>query len=233
MIDSYVALDVETTGLDPKRDKIIEIGMVKVRSGRIAARFETFVNPGRMLEERIIALTGIRDEQLVDAPDIEEIIPGLLHFIGEDILVGHRILFDYSFIKKAAANHRFTFEKTGIDTLKLAKTFLPDLESRSLAFLCEYYGIEHNAHRALADAKAASDLYQKLAMLFYRENETAFTPKRLLYQVKRETPLTIPQKEQLYKLLDRHKLKVDYQVEKLTRNEASRIIARILAEYGR
>ena len=70
-------------------------------------------------------------------------------------------------------------------------------------------------------------------MLFYQGNETAFTPKRLLYQVKRETPVTIPQKEQLYKLLDRHKLKVDYQVEKLTRNEASRIIAQLLAEYGR
>ena len=233
MTDSYVALDVETTGLDPKRDKIIEIGMVKVRSGKIAAQFESFVNPGRPLTERIIELTGIRNEQLLYARDIGEIMPEILRFIGDDILVGHRILFDYSFIKKAAVNHRYTFEKTGIDTLKLAKTFLPDLESRSLAFLCGHYGIEHNAHRAFADARAASDLYQKLAMLFYQGNETAFTPKRLLYQVKRETPITIPQKEQLYKLLDRHKLKVDYQVEKLTRNEASRIIAQLLAEYGR
>ena len=131
MTDSYVALDVETTGLDPKRDKIIEIGMVKVRSGKIAAQFESFVNPGRPLTERIIELTGIRNEQLSDARDIGEIMPEVLRFIGDDILVGHRILFDYSFIKKAAVNHRYTFEKTGIDTLKLAKTFLPDLESRS------------------------------------------------------------------------------------------------------
>lgn len=233
MIDSYVALDVETTGLNPKQDKIIEIGMVKVRSGEIVAELETFVNPGRRLEERIIALTGIQDEQLADAPDIAEVIPEALHFIGDDILVGHGILFDYSFVKKAAVNQRFIFEKKGIDTLKLAKLFLPGLQSRSLAFLCKYYGIEHNAHRALADAKAAAELYQKLAKLFYQENEAAFEPNRLLYQVKRETPITIPQKEQLYKLLDRHKLKVDYQVEKLTRNEASRIIDRILAEYGR
>ena len=125
-------------------------------------------------------------------------------------------------MKKAAVNQRLVFEKKGIDTLKLAKLFLPELKSRSLLFLCEYYGIAHNAHRALADAEAAAKLYQKLAALFYQGNETAFEPNRLMCQVKRETPITIP-----------HKLTVDYQVEKLTRNEASRIIGRLLAEYGR
>ena len=233
MIDSYVALDVETTGLNPKLDKIIEIGMVRVRAGEIAAEFETFVNPGRALEERITELTGIRDEQLADAPDISEVISETLQFIGGDILVGHGILFDYSFVKRAAVNKRFVFEKEGIDTLRLAKAFLPELQSRSLPFLCHYYEIEHNAHRALPDAKAASELYRKLAMLFYRGNETAFEPNRLLYQAKRETPITIPQKEQLYKLLDRHKLIVDYEIDSLTRSEASRKIDRILAEYGR
>lgn len=233
MVDSYVALDLETTGLNPKQDKIIEIGMIKVRAGETIAQMETFVNPGRRLDERIIELTGIEDRQLASAPDITEVMPEVLHFIGDDILIGHRVLFDYSFVKRAAVNQRFAFEKMGIDTLKLARDFLPDLESRSLAFLCEHFGIEHSAHRALADAKAASDLYRRLSMLFYQGNETAFEPKRLLYQVKRETPITIPQKEQLYKLLDKHKLKVDYQVEMLTRNEASRIITRLLAEYGR
>jgi len=233
MTDSYVALDVETTGLDFKRDKIIEIGMVKVRSGETIDRFESFVNPGRILEARISELTGIQDRQLEGAPDIGEILPDVMRFIVDDILIGHGILFDYAFVKRAAVNRRLTFEKEGIDTLRLAKAFLPDLKSRGLGFLCEYYGIEHNAHRAFSDAKAASDLYQKLAMLYYRGNEAAFEPVRLLYQAKRETPITIPQKEQLYKLLDRHKLKVDYQVEKLTRNEASRLIGRLLAEYGR
>ncbi len=233
MIDSYVALDVETTGLNPKQDKIIEIGMVRVRSGEITAKMETFFNPGRKLEEHIVKLTGIRDEHLADAPDIADVLPDALRFIGDDILVGHGILFDYSFVKRAVVNQRLVFEKKGIDTLKLAKLFLPELKSRSLLFLCKYYGIAHNAHRALADAEAAAKLYQKLAAIFYQGNETAFEPNRLMYQVKRETPITIPQKEQLYKLLDRHKLTVDYQVEKLTRNEASRIIGRLLAEYGR
>jgi len=233
MIDSYVSLDLETTGLDPKRDKIIEIGMVKICAGKITAQMETFVNPGRTLEQHIAELTGIEDEQLADAPDIAEVLPEALAFIGDDILLGHRVLFDYSFMKKAAVGRRLVFEKRGIDTLKLARTFLPELKSRSLAFLCEHFEIEHSAHRALADARAAAALYHKLAELFYQKNEAVFEPAALVYHAKRETPITIPQKEQLYKLIDKHKLKVDYQVEKLTRNEASRIMNQLLSEYGR
>ncbi|MBD5443955.1 MAG: 3'-5' exonuclease [Lachnospiraceae bacterium] len=233
MIDSYVCLDLETTGLDPKHDKIIEIGAVKVKDREVVDLMETFINPQRPLEERIIQLTGIKDEQLCNAPDITEILPKLIDFIGDDILLGHSVLFDYSFVKKAAINQRLKFEKFGIDTLKLARKFLPDLESRSLEFLCRHFEIEHSAHRALADAKATSELYYKLAELFYERNEDAFKPKLLSYNAKRDTPVTIPQKEQLYKLLDRHKIKVDYDVEKLTRSEASRIISQILVEYGR
>ena len=233
MIDSYVCLDLETTGLDPKHDKIIEIGAVKVKDREVVDLMETFVNPQRPLEERIIILTGIKDEQLQDAPDITDVLPKLIDFIGDDILLGHRVSFDYSFVKKAAINQRLKFEKFGIDTLKLARKFLPDLESRSLEFLCRHFEIEHSAHRALADAKATSELYYKLTELFYEGHEDAFKPKLLSYNAKADTPVTIPQKEQLYKLLDKHKIKVDYDVEKLTRSEASRIISQILVEYGR
>ena len=233
MIDSYVCLDLETTGLNPKTDKIIEIGAVKVRAGEITDRMETLVNPGRALEERIVELTGICDEQLADAPDITEVLPELLTFIGEDILLGHAVLFDYSFVKRAAVNQKFKFEKSGIDTLRLARKFLPELESRSLGALCRHFGIAHNAHRAFADAQATSLLYGKLTELFYEEHEKDFAPVPLLYQAKRDTPITIPQKEQLYKLIDRHKIAIEYQVDKLTRSEASRIMTQILAEYGR
>ena len=233
MIDSYVCLDLETTGLDPKKDKIIEIGAIKVRAGEITEQMETFVNPGRKLEQRIVELTGIQDSDLEGAPDITEALPQLLDFIGGDVLLGHSILFDYSFVKRAAVNQKLAFEKRGIDTLKLARKFLPDLESRSLAFLCRHFGIEQSAHRAIADARATVVLYQKLTELFYEECKDAFQPTLLSYRVKRDTPVTIAQKEQLYKLIDKHKLKVDYNVEKLTRSEASRIISQILVEYGR
>ena len=238
MTDSYVCIDLETTGLNPKTDKIIEIGVVKVENNLIVEEWETLVNPDRKLEERIASLTGIRDEQLASAPTIVEVLPKLLEMTGDYVLLGHSVLFDYSFIKKAAVNRKLSFEKQGIDTLKIARKYLADLESRSLPYLCEHYGIEHSAHRALYDAKATVELYRKLTEQFYDKEEmeqdkSLFRPKPLRYQVKRDTPITIPQKEQLYKLVDRHKLIIDYDIEKLTRSEASRRIDRLLAEYGR
>lgn len=233
--DSYVCVDLETTGLNPKTDRIIEIGAVKVEKGIRTGTFETFVNPGRKLTERITELTGIRDEELADAPDIREVLPELLAFAEEEVLLGHSVLFDYSFLKKAAVNQRLTFEKQGIDTLKIARTFLPGLESRSLDFLCRYYEIPHKAHRALADARATCALYEKLYEEFGEKEDAArlFAPKELVYHVKRDTPATPAQKQRLYQLIDRHKLIVDYRVELLTRSEASRYTDRILAEYGR
>ena len=238
MTDSYVCVDLETTGLDPKRDRIIEIGAVKVERGEIVAEWETLVNPGRKLEECIVKLTGIRDEQLVDAEKISAHLPALFAFLENYVILGHSVLFDFSFLKKSAVNERMGFERQGIDTLKIARKYLNDLESRSLGALCKYYGIPHNAHRALADARATTELYRKLTDDFYEKEEAAgekslFHPKPLVYQAKRDTPLTIAQKEQLYKLSDRHKLIMDYEIESLTRSEASRKIDRILAEYGR
>lgn len=238
MTDSFVCIDLETTGLDPKRDKIIEIGAVKVERGETVGEWETFVNPERKLEERIVELTGIQDEQLTGAKKMAELLPELFAFLGDHVLLGHSVLFDFSFLKKAAVNERMTFERQGIDTLKIARKYLKDLESRSLESLCKHYGISHNAHRALEDARATVILYRKLQEEFYEKEKEAgakslFCPRPLLYQAKRDTPLTIPQKEQLYKLLDKHKLIVDYQVESLTRSEASRKIDQILAKYGR
>lgn len=238
MTDSFVCVDLETTGLDPKRDKIIEIGAVRVERGEIIEEWEAFVNPGQKLPERIVELTGICDENLSGVKPIGEILPELLTFLGENVLLGHSVLFDFSFLKKAAVNEKLSLERQGIDTLKIARKYLKDLESRSLGALCKYYEIPHSAHRALGDARATAVLYKKLAEEFYEKEEAAgekslFLPKPLLYQAKRDTPLTIAQKEQLYKLLDRHKLVVDYKVESLTRSEASRKIDQILAEYGR
>lgn len=238
MTDSYVCIDLETTGLDPKRDKIIEIGAVRVEGNRITAEWQSFVNPERKLEERIVELTGIRDEQLADAPKIGQILPAFLAFAKEEVLLGHGVLFDFSFMKKAAVNERMAFERKGIDTLKIARKYLQELESRNLGYLCRYYKIPHNAHKALEDARATAALYGKLFEDFYDKesqegDKSLFVPKPLRYQAKRDTPLTIPQKEQLYKLVDKHKLIIDYEIESLTRSEASRKIDQLLAEYGR
>lgn len=233
MINSYVCIDLETTGLNPKTDRIIEIGAVKVVEGRVVDTFSTYVNPGRKLEERIVELTGIVQEQVDDAPEITQVLPELIAFLEDYPLLGHRILFDYSFLKKAAVNQKLSFEKQGIDTLRIARCFLPELEKRSLEFLCKHYEILHHAHRALADAEATSVLYQKLAVQFYEKDSKPFEPVVLIYNAKKETPITKPQKERLYRLIAQHNLTVDYDVEKLTRSEASRYTDKIYEKYGR
>ena len=232
-MDSYVSVDLETTGLYPKQDKIIEIGAVKVKDGKVTDRFSTFVNPGQRLEERIVELTGIRDEQLQTAPDIAEVFPQLCDFLEDLPLVGHRILFDYSFLKKEAVYEKISFEKTGVDTLKIARKYLSHLEHRNLEYLCDYYEIPHHAHRALADAEATSALLQKMQELFWQEEEPLFRPTPLIFKVKRDSPATKAQKERLYRLLEQHKIQWDRDVEKLTRSEASRFTDKILAKYGR
>ena len=228
MTDSYISIDLETTGLEPKHDKIIEIGALRVENGQITDRFSTFVNPGKQLEDRITELTGIRDEDLLDAPYIQEVLPKLLEFMGDLPILGHSILFDFSFLKKAAVNEKRTFEKNAIDTLKIARKYLKELESRSLDYLCNYYQIPHQAHRALEDARATHLLYGKLVEQFYEQEQGGlFQPSPLKYQVKRDTPATKAQKEQLLRLLEQKNITLLVDIERLTRSEASRYVDKI------
>lgn len=231
MADSYVSIDLETTGLNPKEDAIIEIGAVKVLDGRRTETLRTFVNPRRILPERIIELTGITQNEARGGISAGEAAWKVIEFVGELPIMAHRVMFDYAFLKRAAVNNGLCFEKTGIDTLWLARKYLPGLESRSLSSLCEYYHIDCRAHRALEDALATSELYSRLAEDYYEEE--SFRPRPLLYKVKKEAPATQKQKDRLYELIDRHKLTIEYEVDSLTRNQASRYTDRILAAYGR
>ena len=103
-MDTYVALDLEMTGLKPKEDKIIEIGAVLVETGEIRDTFSTLINPGRALASEITELTGITDAALRDALRIEEVLTELSEFIGGRNLLGHGIGFDYAFLKRAFVN---------------------------------------------------------------------------------------------------------------------------------
>ena len=228
MTNSYISIDLETTGLNPKLDKIIEIGGVKVLDGKVTDTFSTFVNPAMKLKEHVVELTGIRDEMLTDAPTLDEVMPKLLVFLEELPLLGHRVLFDYSFLKKAAVDRKLTFEKNGLDTLKIARRYLPGLERRTLEFLCSHYGIGHTAHRALGDAMATHELYQILAEDYCDGQDDLFCPRKLIFQVKRDTPITKAQKERLYRLQDQHKIVIDANVESMTRSEADRTIDLII-----
>lgn len=230
-LQDFICIDLETTGLNPKRDRIIEIGAVKVRDGQIVETFQQLIDPKQQLEERVEVLTGISSKELEGQPTIQEVLPAIKEFLGEDVLLGHRVLFDYSFLKRAFINEKISFERKGIDTLKLARQFVTECESKKLESLCKHYGITHQAHRALGDALATVKLYQKLIQGYY--NEEVFAPKPLEFKVKKESPITKAQKEHLTLLLAKHNLVPKCEITSMTRNEASRYIDQILAAYGR
>ena len=230
-LQDFVCIDLETTGLNPKRDRIIEIGAVKVRNGEITDRFQQLIDPKQQLEERVEILTGISSKDLEGNPTIQEVLPALREFLGEEVLLGHRVLFDYSFLKRAFTNEKISFERKGIDTLKLARQYVTDCESKKLESLCKHYRIVHQAHRALGDALATVELYKKLVENYY--NAETFEPRPLEFKVKKESPITKAQKERLTLLLAKHNLVPKCEIVSTTRNEASRYIDQILAAYGR
>jgi DNA polymerase-3 subunit epsilon len=165
---SYVVMDLETTGLDPRRAAIIEIGGITVRAGTILNRFQTFVRPEpfQKLTPFISQLTGITDQDLMKAPSFASILPSLRDFIGGHTIVGHNVNFDINFL------YDRIFHLTGehmdnpyLDTKKLAKMVLPNLPHYSLEYLCQYFNIEGNHHRAIDDCLLTEKLLQKLSAL--------------------------------------------------------------------
>lgn len=235
MVTSYVCVDVETTGLNPKSENIIEIGAVKVVDGQVVDTFQSFLKPRKPLEDRIVALTGITDEMLADAPTGNLVMPLFAKFCGEFPLVGHNLIFDYAFLKRAMLNEKRSFERKGVDTLKIARKYLPELESRNLGFLCQHFDITHTAHRALGDARATVQLFEILKQRFganaAKEGCTMFEPKMLVHNAKREQPITIAQKEQIARYCARLNLVMEQDLNAMTRAEASRFIEKYHAAF--
>lgn len=234
MMREYVSLDLETTGLEAKKDRIIEIGAVKVKDSKITEEYKTLVNPQMEIPARITELTGISSDMVSGMPCVSEAVEKLLAFCGDLPLLGHNVLFDYSFVKHSAVNQGMDFEKKGIDTLKLARVFLPELPSRSLQNLRVYYEIpQEDAHRALEDARSTYYLYERLKEEFGEKNPELFVPKDLIYKVKKQSPATQAQKRYLQDLAKYHKIDLNMEVESLTKNEASRLIDTILGTRGK
>lgn len=234
MIKAYVAVDLETTGLSPQRDKILEIGAVKVLDGCVAERYSVFANPQRSIPLPIQKLTGITDAMVADAKTPEEAVLGFLEFSKGLPILGHNLPFDYSFLKQCTVNAGLEYEALGIDTLRIARKVLPDLRFRSLDYLCSYYGIEREqSHRAYDDALAAKELFEHMAGEFFVGNEQVFRPARLTCRVKKQCPATAAQIAYLNDLRKYHKIEADDSGTDLTKNEASRLIDRIIFQYGR
>ncbi len=160
--DRYVVFDLETTGFSPERNKIIEIGAVKVENGVIVDKFSTFVNPKEPIPYHIEELTSIRDDMVINAPEIEDILPQFIAFCQGAIMVAHNADFDMSFIVKNCERARIAHDFTVVDTVALARVLLPGLSRFKLDTVAKALGISlENHHRAVDDAGCTAEIFVK------------------------------------------------------------------------
>ena len=232
----FTAIDIETTGLGPEKSKIIEIGAAKYEDRVQKEVFSTLVNPQIAgIPERITELTGITDDMVKGAPSEAEAMRSLLRFLeGEEVLLGHNIPFDFSFLKVAAGRLGAEFSYRGLDTLVIARLCHPELPGKTLAAMCEAYGITNeHAHRAYEDACTAAQLFFLMEERFGKSHADWFLPRELYYKPKKTEPVTKRQISYLQGLIAMHGLDLTPDYTTLTKSEASRLIDNLLAKYGR
>ena len=170
--EEYVAFDLETTGLSSRSDEIIEIGAVILRQGKEVDRFQTFVDPGRKLEKKIVDLTGITDEMLIGAPKIDEVLPKFLEFVGDRVLVAHNSDFDTGFIRAACQRLGYPYTFTAADTLILSQNLLPHLNKFKLDIVANALSLpEFNHHRAADDANICGLIMDRLLKILEEEHD--------------------------------------------------------------
>ena len=191
--DVYVVFDLETTGFSPDKNKIIEIGAVKVERGSITERFSTFVNPEVPIPFHIEELTSIRDDMVMDAPKIEEILPQFLEFCEGAIMVAHNAEFDMSFIRKNCERQQLAAEFTVIDTVALARMLLPHLNRFKLDTVAKALGIslDHH-HRAVDDAACTAEIFVKFIQMLKDRGMQTLDEVNRMGQASAETIKKLP-----------------------------------------
>jgi len=163
-----IVLDTETTGLDYTREKLVEFAAVRLENGKIKDEFQTLINPQQHIRKSSIAIHGITQEMVENAPTEEEVMPKILEFIGDYPIVAHNVIFDYSFLNEAKL--RVTGEKLTnprIDSQMMFKEIAPELESHGLEALTKRFNVDlTNHHRAMADTMGLALAYPKLKKLY-------------------------------------------------------------------
>lgn len=167
----YCVLDVETTGTSAINNRVIEIGIVKVRNGKIEDTFQSFINPGCYIPYFITNLTGIRNEDVCNAPEFGDIVSKISVFIGNSVVVGHNLQFDYGFLKQEFLRNGYDFPVNPmVCTLKLARKLYPSLPSKSLGSLVKFFRLRHKGvHRALGDASVTAKILLKFLTVLDEE----------------------------------------------------------------
>lgn len=160
--EEFTVFDIETTGLSPIKDKITEIGAVKIKNGKITDKFSELINPEIPIPENITKLTGITDSMVKDKANIREILPKFLEFAADSPLIAHNANFDSGFIRAKASEMGINLNNTIIDTLQLSRLLLTGLKRHKLDIVCEHLGIGlENHHRAADDAEATAKIMLK------------------------------------------------------------------------
>ena len=172
MLDgTFVVFDLETTGFSPIQDKIIEIGAVKVENGRITDKFSTFVNPKIPIPFKITQLTSITDSMVMEAPEIETVLPQFLEFIGDAVLVAHNASFDVGFIEQNCRYQDIQPDFTSVDTVAMARILLPTLAKFKLNIVAKALNISlENHHRAVDDAGATAEIFVKFIQMLHERD---------------------------------------------------------------
>lgn len=149
---TYCVLDLETTGFSFRTEKITEVGIMKLKNGEVIDEFSCFVNPEKPIPQRVIEVTNITDDMVKDAETIETVMPKIIEFVGDSVLVAHNADFDIGFLKYNAKELGLSLDNTYLDTLRLAKDLFPDYKKYKLGIIAENLGIKVEvAHRALDD----------------------------------------------------------------------------------
>ena len=205
-MQDYVVIDLEMTGLNAKTDHILEVGAVRVRNHQAVDKFGAILCQNVKIPEKVTELTGITEAMVQGGMEKEEAMRQFFEFIGEDIIVGQNVIFDYGFLKQWAVNHNMPLERNAVDTLKLARKFLPKEQKKDLESLRERY-----------EEESAGD----------------FMPKPLLYKAKKQTPATARQIKYLREYAAHYQIKLPENFPEMTRSEASRLTDRLIATYGK
>ncbi len=185
LVDNYTVIDIETTGHSLYYDYIIELSAARYRDNKLVDSFSSLVNCGIELNTFIVELTGIEDSMLKKAPNIEEVIGVFLDFVGDDFILGHNVSFDINFINREALKYeKRVLENYYIDTLRLSRRLLKEIENHKLSTLSNHFGIVRIQHRGLIDCDVTNRVYQNLRNLIPLEEIDANGD---LVQVKRPT----------------------------------------------
>lgn len=169
--NSYVVLDVETTGLSPEMDSIIEFGAIRIENGHEVDCFTTYINPGCPIPQRITQITGITEADVASAPNLQTTIQTIASFIGDSTIVAHNASFDLAFLRRAYIAAGLPAKFDTIDTLRLARTAFPDAPNYKLSTLIDYLHLGGTqSHRALSDVRYTNLIYQACLSAEVRDN---------------------------------------------------------------